>query len=151
MAKSTAPPDVFGLHRRSATFADRLHLSRRRARRKSLRREHFGMFLIGRPQCRQGFLLAAGEVEEDPQHQILAELQILAGADGGVSIGGDRPLLQCRGATAGLAFDAMLDHEVQPARSGTDHGLPALHRTVDRPRNQCQLLQLVAAIWHLRG
>src|SRR5207248_5239068 len=42
------------------------------------------------------------------------------------------------------------NHEVEPAPAVTDHRQPAFDRPVDRPRHQGQLLQLIAAIRHLR-
>ena len=54
-------------------------------------------------------------------------------------------------ATADRALDAVLGHEVEPARGGTDDRLPALHRGVGGTRHQGELLELVTSIGDLRG
>ena len=51
-----------------------------------------------------------------PSIRFWPSLQVLAGAGGGVAVGGDRPLLQRRGTAADGALDAVLDHEIQAAR-----------------------------------
>ena len=87
-------------------------------------------------------------MHENPQHQVLAQFEVDAGAGGGVAIGGDRAFAHRRGAAADRALDAVFDHEIQAARAGADHRLPAFDRQVDRPRHQRQFLQRIAAIGH---
>ena len=59
------------------------------------------------------------------------------------------PALHGRRAAADRTLDVVLDHEVEPARRGADHRLPAFDRQMDRPRHQREFLQRVAAIRHL--
>src|SRR4029077_3007644 len=47
-------------------------------------------------------------------------------------------------------FDAVLDHELEPARAAADDGLPDLDRQMHRARDERELLQLIAAIRHRR-
>src|SRR3954470_11119503 len=85
------------------------------------------------------------------EHQVLPELPVLAGTGRGILVTLDRAGLHRRGAAADRALDVVLDHEIERAWAGTDDRLPAFDRLVDRARHQGQLLQLIAAIGHLRG
>ena len=100
---------------------------------------------IDRGDLADRLLAASGEVKVQADLEILAEFDVLAGAGVGVAVGGDRPRLHRRSA-ADRTLDAVLDHEVEPARVGADDRLPAFDRPVDRTRPQDQLFELVAAV-----
>ena len=55
-----------------------------------------------------------------------------------------------RRAAANHALDAVPDHEVHGALAGADQGLVAFHRQVLGPGHQGNLLQVIAAIGHVR-
>src|SRR5205814_5463200 len=108
-------------------------------------REHFYVLLEVRRQLADGLLPAIGDVEEDADGEVLAELEVLARPRGGIAIGLDRPLGHGGGAAANRSLDPMPHHEVEPARAGAHDRLPALDRRVDRARHQGQLLARIAA------
>src|SRR5436190_21374127 len=115
-----------------ATLGGRGHLRRGDARHKTQRREHFYvLFEVGR-QLADRLLATVGDVKEDADSEVLAELEVLARPRGGVAIGLDRPLGHGGGAAADRSLDPMTHHEVEPARAGAHDRLPALDRPVDR-------------------
>src|SRR5439155_17612418 len=80
----------------------------------------------------------------------LTERQFLAGPRRGIAIAGDRPRLHGRRPAADGPFDAMLDHEIEPARIGADDRLPGLDWKMDRARHERQLFEVVTAIGDAR-
>ena len=68
----------------AAALGDGFHLGGRRAGQEAEGGEHLGVFLVERAQRGDGFFTRVGEVEEDAQHQVFAELEVLAGTGGGM-------------------------------------------------------------------
>src|SRR5436189_206920 len=88
-----------------ATLGGRGHLRRGDARHKTQRREHFYvLFEVGR-QLADRLLATVGDVKEDADSEVLAELEVLARPRGGVAIGLDRPLGHGGGAAADRSLD----------------------------------------------
>src|SRR5262249_3445179 len=136
--------------RPAATSGGGGHLVWRDAGHEAKRREHLDVLLVIRRELADGRLPAVGEVEENANRQVLAELEVLAGTCGRVVIGLNGSLGHGGRATADGALDAVPDHEVEPARAGAHHGLPALDGPGDGAWYQRQLLEGVTAVWHLR-
>src|SRR5712691_9832284 len=90
-------------------------------------------------------------MEMQAELEIFAERQLLARPRRGVAIAGDRPRLHRRSAASDRTLDAVLHHEIEPARVGADNRLPAFDGQVDRARHESKLLELVAAVGNLWG
>ena len=75
---------------------------------------------------------------------------MLADPRGRIPVAGDRAGLHRRRAAADRALDAVLDHEVEPARDGANDRLPALDRPVTGRGTRVSSSSVVAAIGHLR-
>src|SRR5205823_6774269 len=112
------------------------------------RPEHLHVLLVERLDLADGLLARLGQMDENPQAKVFAEVEVLAGARACTPVRVNRPLGHRGGAAADDALDAVADHEIQRARFGADDRLPALDGAMDRARYEGQLLQLVAAVRH---
>src|SRR5206468_9329630 len=114
------------------------------------RGEHLHMLFVDRRDLANRLLASFGEVKMQTELEILTERQLLARPGCGLAVTRDRSRLHRRRPTADSTLDAMLDHEVEPARVGADNRLPGLDRKMDRARHQRQLFERIAAIRDLR-
>src|SRR4051794_9322891 len=99
-----------------AAPGDRGDLIRGQAWHEAERREHLDVLFIERDEPAHRLLARLADIAVDADHQILAELPLLAGARRGVLVCLDRPTLHRRGAAADRALDVVTDHEIEPAR-----------------------------------
>src|SRR5947209_15555108 len=137
---------------RQRRIAERSDLLFGQSRHKSERSEHLHPLFEEWPRLTNRLLFGLGDVEHDANHQVAARLSLASLARERLLPRGDR--LRGR-STSGRAstddtFDAMPGHEVEAARTGADNRLKALYRAAEWARNQCDLLQLVPAVWHSR-
>src|SRR5207245_2106323 len=100
----------------------RLELRGRDAGHEAERPEHLHVLLVERLDLADGLLAGLGEVDEDAEAEVLAELEMLAGARGGLTVSVEGALGHGGGAAADDALDAVAHHEVQPARESRGPG-----------------------------
>src|SRR5262249_23021955 len=124
------------------------HLRRCDARYKTKWSEHLDVFLVVWSEFPDRLLAAIGNIKEDPNREILPELELLAGTRSGVAISLDRPLPPGGSATANGALNPVSDHEVEPTGIGADDRLPTFDRPVDRAWHESELFEIVTTIGH---
>ena len=90
-----------------------------------------------------------GDVEMDADADPLSQSHLAAGPRPRFLERPDRALLHGRGPASDETPDAVLHHEIEAPRLGAHHRLPALDGGVQGPRNEADLLQIVAPVGHL--
>src|SRR6267142_1036014 len=109
------------------------------------------MLFVIRQHLADRLLARLRQIERHADRQAFAELEVVAHRICHALVGLDRPLCHRRRAAADETPDAMAQHELDPARAGTDNRLPAFNRQVDRSRLQGYLLESIAAIEDISG
>ena len=114
--------------------------------------EHLHVLFVVFRRDLESRLLSVGDVDEEPDAQVLTELQIATRTGIRVPERLDHGMHSTAfgDASANNTFDPMPGHEVQPSRGGALNRLPALDRQVYRTRHQRDLLEGVASVRHLR-
>src|SRR5437899_7606502 len=119
-------------------------------RHESVRREHLDVLLEERRGLLDALLDAVGDVERVPDAEIAAQLRLPPDPGARLAEGANDLVAgpARRRAAADDALDPVLGHEVERARAGAHHRLPALHRQRLRTRHQRDLPDLIAAVRH---
>src|SRR5262249_9579200 len=130
--------------------AGRLDLLGRETGHEAERREHLDVLLEERRGLLDALLHAIGNVERVTDAEIAAQLGLPSGPGARLAKRANDPFAGAarRRAATDEAVDPVLGHEVEGARAGADHRLPAFHGKRLRPRHQRDVTDVVAAIGH---
>ena len=113
--------------------------------------EHLEVFLVIFRRFLHALFAVVRHVEVETEAQPLAQLDVLVKARVRL-LPGEHDLVHGAAlgrAAAHHALDAVLGHELERARRAALDRLPALDRQVERPRDEGQLLERIAAVGHL--